>query len=68
MDNYTADTLHIISFNCNGLRDRLAEIKHLIATHDLDIIALNELKIEGNRKINIPEFNFVQYSRNLELT
>jgi len=57
----------ILLWNCNKIENKIEEVFNTLVKEDLDIIALNETKLEKNYEasiLNHPNYNYVVKSRN----
>jgi hypothetical protein len=58
---------NIVLWNCNKIENKIEELFYTLDNEDIDIIALNETKLEKNYEasiLNHPNYNYVVKSRN----
>lgn len=56
-------SIKVCSWNANGLRPKLGELKEFINRLNIDIMLLNETKLEENNSIKIKNFQIIRRDR-----
>lgn len=56
--------LSVISWNCNGLYNRLSELQDFVTENNIDIILLQETKLTKTQNPKIANYNFYRTDRN----
>lgn len=56
-------TVRCCTWNANGIRSHIAEIRTFIKVHKLDVIIVSETKLTQDINIKIKNFNFIRSDR-----
>eukprot|EP00121_Abeoforma_whisleri_P016679 Awhi_evm1s15294 len=56
--------MKIAHININGIKDRLEEISHFLATEKIAILCVNETKLAPTDQITIPNYQVIRRDRN----
>ena len=63
VNNFDVTSLNIVHWNANGIRRNLSEIRQFILDHNVDILLLNETRLNSNVKFNILGYDSVRKDR-----
>jgi hypothetical protein len=55
--------LKIMSWNCNGISNKIQELKTFIKLHNINIILLSETRLNPKTSFKIPNFHIYRYDR-----
>ena len=58
------NTLKIMNWNANSIKNKLDELKYFIQVNDYDIIGINESKLDNKFKFNIQGYKLYRSDRN----
>jgi len=63
-----ADSINILQWNCQGIRQKKDEILEMVQQHSLSILALQETKLWNNSKFGIPHYNEIRRDGHYNVT
>ena len=55
--------LKIMHINIQSINNKLAELKHYLATNQIDICSVNETWLNSNKKLHVPNYEVVRRDR-----
>ena len=57
-------TLHLLHININGLRNKKQQLIEYINEHNIDIVGINETKLNNNTRLTFPNYLIIRRDRN----
>lgn len=55
---------YLCTWNCNGIRNKSQELIHFLNEHKIDIMSLNETKLDSNDKFSMRGYHILRNDRN----